>query len=77
MAEGMDGGASMRTDSKDFYVLGKDGKAFYKISMQMVPYAWDSFEHNKKTFNFEYDDKNSKQFVMREGPLKRNWNKSK
>jgi len=76
-AQGMDGGASMKTDSQDFYVLGKDGKPFYKISMQMVPYAWDSFEYNKKTFNFEYDDNNSDLFVMRDGPLMRDRKKSK
>ncbi len=76
-AEGMDGGASMNTDSQDFDVIGSDGKPFYRISMQMVPYAWDSFEYNKKKFNFEYDDNNSDLFVMRDGPLMRDRNKVK
>ena len=76
-AEGMDGGASMNTDSQDFEVIGNDVKPFYKISMQMLPYAWDSFEYNKKKFNFEKDDDNSDLFVMRDGPLMRDRNKAK
>lgn len=75
--QGIDGGASMNTDSKEFYVFGKGSKPFYKIIMQIVPYAWDSFEYNEKTYNFEYDNNNSDLFVMRDGPLMRDRNKSK
>ncbi len=76
-AEGIDGGASMSTDSQDFQVLGTDDKPFYKMSMQMVPYAWDSFEYNKKKYHFEYDENHNDLFVMRNGPLMRDRKKGK
>ncbi len=68
--EGMDGGASMLTDSKIFKLTKLDHIFISNVEMQMTPYAWQSFDVNGKTFNIEYDN-NGDAMIVRDGPLMR------